>query len=215
MGVKSVISQLQAERERPKERNTPLKNDAEVEPKRTLHPNQQMPEVIDWKDRCPGACWDFTAKTKPLPVVPAQSQENAVVADLLLVLTGVSGRYITPDRIRDTKSFALAEGLEPCYALMANAVLPLAVAFSKVTRFVDEKRKCNYGRVNHALAAGLDQLCKDYCGVMARLSAEHRASRLNLQTLFSKIQPYIYIFESLADVCDRVSTQNFCYGVSF
>lgn len=204
MGVKSIISQLQAEREKAKDRNAVLKIDLDIEPKRTLHPNQQMPKLIDWKDRCPGACWDFTAKTKPLPVVPAQSQENAVVADLLLVLTGVSGRYITPDWTRDSKTFVLAEGLEPCYTQMANAVLPLAVAFSKVTRFVDDKRKCFYGRVNHALAAGLDQLCRDHCSVMARLSAEHRASRLNLQTLFSKIQPYIYIFQSLADLCDRV-----------
>jgi len=205
MELKSVITHLHSEREKARER-TAQKTDVGTQEigGKSRHPNQRLPDFLDWKSLCPSVNWDFSAKATLLPVVPAQSQSNCLVADLILILTGVSGRYIAPDRKAKIQNFIFADGLETSYMQLAKSILPLATAFSTVSKSVEEKKRCSSGQVNHGLAAGLERICRDYLSVMARLSAEQRMGKLNLQTLYSRVQPYMYTFQVLSGLCEQV-----------
>lgn len=73
---------------------------------------------------------------RPAGTLPLASQESAVVEDLLYVLVGVDGRYITAQPLtgRQSRTFLVDPNLDLSIRELVNRVLPVAASYSTVTR---------------------------------------------------------------------------------
>ncbi|KAM5271869.1 gamma-tubulin complex component 2 [Ctenodactylus gundi] len=147
--------------------------------------------------------------------LPLASQELAVVEDLLYVLVGVDGRYITAQPLagRQTRTFLVDPNLDLSIRELVNRILPVAASYSTVTRFIEEKSSFEYGQVNHALAAAMRTLVKEYLILVTQLEQLHRQGLLSLQKLWFYIQPAMRTVDILASLATSVDKGE-CVGGS-
>lgn len=143
------------------------------------------------------------------------SQESAVVEDLLYVLVGVDGRYITAQPLagRQNRTFLVDPNLDLSIRELVNRILPVAASYSTVTRFIEEKSSFEYGQVNHALAAAMRTLVKEYLILVTQLEQLHRQGLLSLQKLWFYIQPAMRTIDILASLATSVDKGE-CVGGS-
>lgn len=76
----------------------------------------------------------FSLKTGTLPLA---SQESMIVEDLLYVLIGVDGRYITAQPLvgRQNRAFSVDPNLDLSIKELVTRILPVAASYSAVTRY--------------------------------------------------------------------------------
>ena len=76
----------------------------------------------------------FSLKTGTLPLA---SQESMIVEDLLYVLIGVDGRYITAQPLvgRQNRAFSVDLNLDLSIKELVTRILPVAASYSAVTRY--------------------------------------------------------------------------------
>lgn len=67
-------------------------------------------------------------------------------------------------------------------------------------RFIEEKSSFEYGQVNHALAAAMRTLVKEYLILVTQLEQLHRQGLLSLQKLWFYIQPAMRTIDILASL---------------
>lgn len=67
-------------------------------------------------------------------------------------------------------------------------------------RFIEEKSSFEYGQVNHALAAAMKTLVKEYLILVTQLEQLHRQGLLSLQKLWFYIQPAMRTIDILASL---------------
>ncbi|XP_025774057.1 gamma-tubulin complex component 2 [Puma concolor] len=147
--------------------------------------------------------------------LPLTAQESAVVEDLLYVLVGVDGRYITAQPLtgRQSRTFLVDPNLDLSIRELVNRVLPVAASYSTVTRFIEEKSSFEYGQVNHALAAAMRALVKEYLILVTQLEQLQRQGLLSLQKLWFYIQPAMRTLDILASLATSVDKGE-CVGGS-
>ncbi|KAK6621988.1 hypothetical protein RUM44_001795 [Polyplax serrata] len=204
--ITSVITRLQLEATKYVESQHSSKSTEYVTQKST-HPNQHNPQLIDWSKKCPGLISDFFYQDdKLLPVVPSCSQESIVVNDLISCMQGISGRYITANPLKknEARTFTVNDKLDACWKQLATNILPVAVYYSTLTRFVEDQSHFKYGKVNHALSACLLKIRNDYLGIVAKLEDQNRQGELNLHRFYCQIQPYLFSFETIKNICEMI-----------
>ncbi|CAN0288005.1 unnamed protein product, partial [Ectocarpus fasciculatus] len=87
-------------------------------------------------------------------------------------------------------------------------VLPLCNNYVRVNRFASERGQYEFGKVAHALAAGVQRLLREYLVLVAQLESQllqvraHpeervKVSTLSLQRLWFYVQPSMRTMESL------------------
>ncbi|KAB1270804.1 Gamma-tubulin complex component 2 [Camelus dromedarius] len=147
--------------------------------------------------------------------LPLTSQESAVVEDLLYVLVGVDGRYITAQPLtgRQSRTFLVDPNLDLSIRELVNRILPVAASYSTVTRFIEEKSSFEYGQVNHALAAAMRTLVKEYLILVTQLEQLQRQGLLSLQKLWFYVQPAMRTVDILASLATSVDKGE-CVGGS-
>ncbi|TFK03290.1 Gamma-tubulin complex component 2 [Platysternon megacephalum] len=135
-----------------------------------------------------------TDTTVPIGTLPLASQESTIVEDLLYVLIGVDGRYITAQPLigRQNRAFLVDPNLD---------------------MFIEEKSSFEYGQVNHALAAAMRTLIKEYMILITQLEHLQRQGLLSLQKLWFYIQPTMRTMEILASLATSVDKGE-CMGGS-
>eukprot|EP00624_Nannochloropsis_granulata_P003693 evm.model.NODE_28649_length_10791_cov_23.416088.1 len=168
---------------------------------------------------------------RPLSEFSSWEQEDLLVEDLLWVVSGYEGKYIkasssspslpsssfTSDEMEGVR-FELTEegreGVEGSLVGMVEKFLPLGGHCLRLRRFVDKKRRYDYGMVAQALAAGLhDLLLKSYALLLAQLEHKHRGGGreggrgLTLQQLWFQLQPALRSLEGLDALCARVGNK--------
>lgn len=76
----------------------------------------------------------FPLKTGTLPLA---SQESVIVEDLLYVLIGVDGRYVTAQPLvgRQNRTFSVDPNLDLSIKELVTRILPVAASYSAVTRY--------------------------------------------------------------------------------
>lgn len=100
---------------------------------------------------------------------------------------------------------------EPILGLRANTgcvTSPenVACSFSRVLdtyfprRFIEEKSSFEYGQVNHALAAAMRTLVKEYLILVTQLEQLQRQGLLSLQKLWFYVQPAMRTVDILASL---------------
>jgi len=67
-------------------------------------------------------------------------------------------------------------------------------------RFIEEKSSFEYGQVNHALAAAMRTLIKEYMILITQLEHLQRQGLLSLQKLWFYIQPTMRTLEILSSL---------------
>ncbi|XP_048358107.1 gamma-tubulin complex component 2 isoform X1 [Sphaerodactylus townsendi] len=183
---------------------------------------QPIPSFPAWVYERPALIGDFltgsslsTDTTVPIGSLPLASQESAVVEDLLYVLIGVDGRYITAQPLvgRENRTFLVDPNLDLSVKELVTRILPVAASYSTVTRFIEEKSSFEYGQVNHALAAAMRTLVKEYMILITQLEHLQRQGLLSLQKLWFYIQPTMRTVEILASLAASVDKGE-CLGGS-
>ncbi|KAL7992831.1 hypothetical protein Chor_017087 [Crotalus horridus] len=183
---------------------------------------QPIPSFPSWVYERPALIGDFlsssslsTDTTVPIGTLPLAAQESAVVEDLLYVLIGVDGRYITAQPLvgRENRTFLVDPNLDMSVKELVTRILPVAASYSIISRFVEDKSSFEYGQVNHALAAAMRTLIKEYMILITQLEHLQRQGLLSLQKLWFYIQPTMRTMEILASLATSIDKGE-CMGGS-
>ncbi|PWN43271.1 hypothetical protein IE81DRAFT_365895 [Ceraceosorus guamensis] len=135
----------------------------------------------------------------PIGLADRETQEALILHDLLNVLAGLEGQYITyEDRYKPDSPASQLRGatwsvdpaLDPSLRDSVDRILPLATYYTSVFAFIDAKGTLEAGTVMHALCSAIRELLKDYQTLLVQLEHQLRISRdLTLQRLFYYITP--------------------------
>ncbi|XP_069609154.1 gamma-tubulin complex component 2 isoform X1 [Ranitomeya imitator] len=179
-----------------------------------------VPVFPHWVYERPALIGDFSSSsststdfTMPIGTLALPSQEVAIVEDLLYVLVGVDGRYITAQPIvgRQIRSFSVDPNLDMSVKELVNRILPVAASYSSIIRFIEEQSSFEYGQVNHALSAAMRTLVKEYMILVTQLEHLQRQGLLSLQKLWFYIQPTLRTMEVLVSLATSLNNGE-CLG---
>lgn len=175
----------------------------------------QLPhsDITDWSSVRPFMSMDFidlpnNHPAAPISEIPALSQESILIDDLLFCLLGFPGKYIIPEPLErpyDARTFQICNSIDGSLRDLVQQILPLASHYSVIARFIQEKRQCGWGRVNHALTAAMDTLRQDYQVFIAQLETQHRRHQLDLHKLWYYAQSTLFSMEMLAKIATTIS----------
>ncbi|RMX86659.1 hypothetical protein D0869_02935 [Hortaea werneckii] len=151
-----------------------------------------------------------------------EEQERAIIEDLLFVLMGFEGQYITyastynplDEKSRLTgPAFKVASGLDPSLRDLASGMLRTATQYSALEAFVDAMGKEESGTVNHALCAAIRKLLKDYLILIAQL--EHQLltnAGFTLHQLNLHLKPTGHMMQQLYALAQEILKENGMLG---
>ena len=177
-----------------------------------------------------------TAQHAPASVKPAslggqtlKQQEKAIIDDLLFVLMGYEGTYITysiqrqrgsePYNPLDEKSrlqgptYSIASGLDPSLRDLAQHVTKTAMQVSAIEAFVEVMSRSEYGSVSHALCAGIRRLLKDFLVLVAQLENQQLTNgNFSLHQLSLHLRASGHIMAQLYALAQEVLKENGLIG---
>ncbi|KAI9218074.1 Spc98 family-domain-containing protein [Blastocladiella britannica] len=157
--------------------------------------------------------------------MPLNVQERAVVEDLLYVLMGIEGSYITyhplsPLPLADLDNagqaisayhltdagaaafFDMHAGLDASVSALAARVLPLAVALAVIDAYSATYARFAAGFVNHAVCGALRSLAKEAGLLVVQLETEARErASLGLHAMWAFLAPSAGPLRVAAEVC--------------
>ncbi|XP_072013299.1 gamma-tubulin complex component 2-like [Amphiura filiformis] len=182
-----------------------------------------LPELASWVYDRPMMTANYrpTAPSPICPVIPLgnmslSQQESSIVQDLLLVMTGMEGKYthLKPTRINSTEPpFTIDQSLDISLLNLVQRILPVCANFSQVVGFIEDKFSFEYGLVNHALAGAMKTLIKEYSILTAQLEHQFKQGQLPLQRFWFYVQPCIHTMEILASIAHSID-RGACSGGS-
>ncbi|CDS01372.1 hypothetical protein [Sporisorium scitamineum] len=154
-------------------------------------------QAADAPESAPAADTDDQAFV-PLTLVDRDLQEALILEDLLYVLLGIEGQYITyastydPEdvahRLRGAQ-FTIDAALDAPLRDLVDRILPLATDYTAIYAFIETDSGLEYGTVNHALCAAIRDLLHDYELLVVQLEHQMASSTsFSLQKLFVWIQ---------------------------
>ncbi|VDM15847.1 unnamed protein product [Hydatigera taeniaeformis] len=159
----------------------------------------------------------FTSKTPPvlpLETLPLNVQEKLVVQDLLACLQGSDGVYIKALNIKNphaVRNFAIDKKMHPSLVDTVNKVVPMISQYSLIVRFIEEKSRYEYGRVNQALCEAMEQFLQEYWKLLCQLEAQYRANQLGISRLLLLLKDTGHLFSQLAQLATNINTGG-CVG---
>ncbi|KAF9234202.1 Spc98 family-domain-containing protein [Melanogaster broomeanus] len=133
--------------------------------------------------------------------LPIDIQEALVLEDLLYVLMGIEGTYVThhpeyspedDDPLQGVR-FVVASALDPSLRDLMERVLPLGTYYTAISAFVESRSHLDYGLVNHALCAAIRDMLKEYQTLLSQLEHAFNTSvQFTLQKLWFYIHPTVH-----------------------
>ncbi|KAH9915464.1 Spc98 family-domain-containing protein [Epithele typhae] len=145
-------------------------------------------------------------KESSLSGVPIDIQEALVLEDLLFVLMGIEGTYITyhPDYSADEDDplngvrFVVSPTLDPSLRDLVERILPLATYYTAISSFIELRSHLDFGLVNHALCASMRDMLKDYQTLLSQLEhAFNTSPQFTLQKLWFYVHPTLHTLSLL------------------
>ncbi|KAJ2217246.1 gamma tubulin complex Spc97/GCP2 subunit Alp4 [Coemansia sp. RSA 487] len=151
-----------------------------------------------------------------------EQQELAIIEDILSLLLGISGRYISfrhkPHSTRWRHPMPIEDALiapmwiNSTLAQMANKVLPLVLMHKRVEYFTAVYARRQAGVVNQALCAAIQTILKDYYSLVFTLETLARTSTntspYTLQQLWYHVYPSMQTFERLVHLIDEIQAKD-------
>ncbi|KAG9025751.1 hypothetical protein FS837_004833, partial [Tulasnella sp. UAMH 9824] len=145
--------------------------------------------------------------------VPLEVQEALVLEDLLYVLMGIPGTYVTvhpsydPEVSGDGVQFAPNPSLDPSLRDLVQRILPLATYYTAICAFIENRSALECGLVNHALCASIrEMLNKDYLTLLAQLEHQfNTAPGFSLQKLWFYVHPTLHTLSLIWSLTDELT----------
>lgn len=150
----------------------------------------------------------------PIGTLPLHAQQQAIMDDLLYLLQGSSGRYITADQLVENskRTFTVDKTLDLSLQTLVLRIIPLCTHYSTVTRFIEEHSKFVHGTINQALSAAMRSLLREYLLIVVQLEHQFNIGELTLQKMWYYIQPCMRTMSVLAQVASTVNKARHCRG---
>ncbi|MCL4126577.1 UNVERIFIED_CONTAM: hypothetical protein GTU68_045281 [Idotea baltica] len=152
----------------------------------------------------------------PLGDLGIGTQEYHLIEDILSLMTGCQGTYITvriTDNIHESPTFVVDPSVEPSLKALVIRILPVCHYYSKVIEFIEDKSNYSEGTVNHALTAAMRNLLKDYLLLVTQLESQQMQGTLTLHRLWFYVEKTIGLMEMLACLSSSL-LQPMCHGGS-
>ncbi|KAG6864736.1 hypothetical protein C0991_007478 [Blastosporella zonata] len=133
--------------------------------------------------------------------VPLEIQEALILEDLLYVLMGIEGTYVTfhPDYSPEDDDplqgirFVVASSLDTSLRDLVERILPLGMYYTAISSFIELRSHLDFGLVNHALCAAIREMLKDYQTLLSQLEhAFNTSPDFSLQKLWFYVHPTIH-----------------------
>ncbi|KAJ2784198.1 gamma tubulin complex Spc97/GCP2 subunit Alp4 [Coemansia javaensis] len=154
--------------------------------------------------------------------LPLAQQELAIVEDILSLLLGVSGRYLSfrlpPHAAKWRETLAIDDVLtapmwiSPTLAQMANKILPLVLMQKRAEHFTAVYARREAGLVNQALCAAVSTVRREYHAAVTSLENLVRTSTASapytLQQLWYHLYPHMQTFERLMHLIDEIQKKD-------
>ncbi|CCM01248.1 uncharacterized protein FIBRA_03297 [Fibroporia radiculosa] len=147
--------------------------------------------------------------------VPVDIQEALLLEDLLFVLMGIEGTYITyhpnyspedDDPLQGVR-FSVSPLLDPSLRDLVERILPLATYYTAITSFIELRSHVDFGLVNHALCAAMRDMLKDYQTLLAQLEHAFSTSpQFTLQKLWFYVHPTLHTLSLLYLLTTELAT---------
>ncbi|XP_042231927.1 gamma-tubulin complex component 2-like isoform X4 [Homarus americanus] len=177
------------------------------------------PPTPTWLDNRPYLSLDFVKLEHRQAIgalgdVASTSQEHQLIEDVLSVMMGVEGMYITvqpPAKHYDAPEFTVDPSVEPSLSTLVSRILPLCGYYSQLIRFVENKSCYHHGLVNQALSAAITNLIKDYMLLVTQLEEQHQHWALTLHKLYFYVEKTMAVMDMLACVT-RVISKSEAHG---
>ncbi|KAK0461793.1 gamma-tubulin complex, DGRIP84/SPC97 component [Desarmillaria tabescens] len=140
-------------------------------------------------------------KQENLDHVSVEIQEAIILEDLLYVLMGIEGTYMTfhPDYSPEEDDplqgvhFTVAPSLDSSLRDLVERILPLGTYYTAISSFIEHRSDLDYGLVNHALCAAIRDMLKDYQTLLSQLEhAFNYSPQFSLQKLWFYVHPTIH-----------------------
>ncbi|XP_047741315.1 gamma-tubulin complex component 2 isoform X2 [Hyalella azteca] len=175
------------------------------------------PAIPHWMHNRPYGSLDFIASDRnpedvgPLGDVAVSSQEQQLLEDVLSVMTGIEGTYITlskqppnPD-LGLYRTFVVDSSVEKSVQALVQKVLPVCSQYAQLVRFIEDHSEHHKGLVNHALAAALTTLLKDYLLLVLQLESQLRSGVLTLHRLWFYVEKTAPVMDLLASITAEIT----------
>lgn len=164
------------------------------------------------------------ASRQPVPLrsLSLEEQERVLIDDLLFVLMGFEGQYITYTASFDPleeqsrllgPTFIIAPALDPSLRDLAQSMLKTATHYSALEVFCEVMGREECGSVMHALCAAMRKLLKDYLILIAQL--EHQAltnSGFTLHQMNLHLKPTTHMTAQLYSLTQEILKENSLLG---
>eukprot|EP00039_Didymoeca_costata_P009973 m.133126 g.133126 ORF g.133126 m.133126 type:complete len:838 (+) comp14664_c0_seq1:156-2669(+) len=190
--------------------------DSDISPENSV----KLPTLPDWCSSRPFLTQDYVSidrrpTTERVGTLSREMQEMALVEDLLNLLVGVEGKFISItgqkgslSTISEISQFHIDASLDPSLRDLAFRVLPVCVAYSIISGFTDNRSSFASGSVRQALAAAMRGLLKEYLIVVAQVETEYLKGNMLLQRLHLVIQPCMKTMVVLSEVASDADRGN-------
>jgi len=135
--------------------------------------------------------------------LPLPMQELSVIEDLLFLMMGVEGKYITLKENLDkgkSVAFRVDRSLDISYHELVHRILPMCSHYSNICRFIDSGSRFESGLVSHALCAAMRSMLKEYFIFVTQLEHQFRSNQLSLQKMWFYVQQCMSTMEILANI---------------
>lgn len=142
----------------------------------------------------------------------AAVQELIIIDDLLSVLVGIDGRYISIKKVHgkeETVVFQVDASMDLTLQESSKRMFALCESYLLINQFVESRSQFKTGLVNHAFASALRALLLDYQAMVAQLEHQFRLGRLSIQGLWFYCQPMMGTMQALCIVVKKISAHNF------
>ncbi|EMD32453.1 hypothetical protein CERSUDRAFT_143920 [Gelatoporia subvermispora B] len=155
------------------------------------------------------------ARDDSLHGVPVEIQEALVLEDLLFVLMGIEGTYVTyhPDYSPEGSDplqgirFAVSPTLDSSLRDLVERILPLGTYYTAITSFIELRSHLDFGLVNHAFCAAIRDMLKDYQTLLSQLEhAYSTAPQFSLQKLWFYVHPTLHTLSLLYLLTTELAT---------
>ncbi|KAF8191280.1 gamma-tubulin complex, DGRIP84/SPC97 component [Pholiota molesta] len=155
------------------------------------------------------------AKQESLDRIPLDIQEALILEDLLFVLTGIEGTYITyhpeyspedDDPLQGIR-FVVSSSLDSSLSDLVERILPLGMYYTAISAFVEHRSHLDYGLVNHALCAAIREMLRDYQTLLSQLEhAFNTSPSFSLQKLWFYVHPTVHTLSLIYQLILELAT---------
>ncbi|GAB0088030.1 Gamma-tubulin complex component [Sergentomyia squamirostris] len=162
------------------------------------------------------AQWNFTNGDSPATgiylnaaAIPIGSQESIILSELLYTFIGIRGTYIVPEFQGDVlMGFKVSDQIHDTLREIIKEILPLALHYSAIQRFVQQTDDMECGPVLQALSRAVNEFLHDYYMSIVQLEADMLQEKLTLHKVLYLTRPTMASLEVIADSLKAISQAN-------